>query len=125
MAHFRTPLKDARGLGSAKEGVEHWWVQRVTAVALVPLMVWFVISVIGLIGADYLTFVAWLAQPIPAVLMILTIALTFWHGALGMQVVIEDYIHNEGARLAVILLTKFILYGLGVATIFAVLRIAL
>lgn len=122
---YRTPLKRARGLGSAKEGVGHWWLQRITAAALVPLTVWFVVSVIGLVGADHATYVAWLSQPVPAILMALTAALTFWHAALGLQVVIEDYVHVEGAKIVALVLMKFVAYGLGFASVFAVLRVAL
>src|SRR5260221_405922 len=89
---LRTPLGRARGLGSAKEGVAHWWAQRTTAVALVPLTLWFVASVIGLIGADYATAVAWFKSPINATLMILLVVATFYHAALGVQVGDQDAI---------------------------------
>src|SRR5437763_3883690 len=94
-APMRSPLGRAIGLGSAKEGVEHWWRQRVSALALVPLTLWFVIAVIGLVGADRQALVAWLHNPMSAVLMVLLLIATFYHTALGLQVVIEDYIHRE------------------------------
>ncbi|HWD58386.1 MAG TPA: succinate dehydrogenase, hydrophobic membrane anchor protein, partial [Stellaceae bacterium] len=82
MSQMRSPLGRVLGLGSAKEGVEHWWRQRLTAIALVPLTVWFVVSVIGLVGADRAAIVAWMHSPMPAMLMILLIAATFYHAAL-------------------------------------------
>src|SRR5207302_8643993 len=97
---MRSPLSRAIGLGSAKEGVDHWWAQRVTALALVPLTLWFVIAVIELAGADRALFVDWVRQPLPAVLLVLLLIATFHHGALGLQVVIEDYVEREAPRCA-------------------------
>jgi succinate dehydrogenase / fumarate reductase, membrane anchor subunit len=122
---MRSPLGRAIGLGSAKEGVQHWWAQRVTAVALVPLTVWLVISVIALAGADRAAFVAWVGHPLAAVLLVLLLIATFYHGALGLQVVIEDYIGNEAARLGLIILMKFAAVLLAALGIFAVLKLAL
>ena len=115
----------AIGLGSAKEGVEHWWRQRVTAVALVPLTLWFVIAVIGLVGADHAVFVAWVRSPMPAILLVLLLVATFYHTALGLQVVIEDYIHREGMRLAALLIMRLLCVLFAVRGIFAVLKMAL
>jgi succinate dehydrogenase / fumarate reductase membrane anchor subunit len=123
-ARMRTPLGRAIGLGSAKEGVEHWWSQRLTAIALVPLSLWFVASVISLAGADYVTFTDWVASPLVSVLLILTIIATFWHAMLGAQVVIEDYVHAEGAKIALLVLLRFACFALGLAAVFAILRIA-
>jgi succinate dehydrogenase / fumarate reductase membrane anchor subunit len=120
---YRTPIGRARGLGSAKEGVAHWWAQRLTALALVPLVLWFVVSVIGLVGAGRVAVVDWLQAPLPAGLMILLIVATFHHAQLGVQVVIEDYVHNEAAKLASIILVKFAALVLGLAAILAVLSI--
>ena len=92
---MRSPLGRAIGLGSAKEGVEHWWLQRITAVALVPLSLWFVIAIIRLVGADSDGVRDWVGNPLPAILLVLLLIATFWHAALGLQVVIEDYIHAE------------------------------
>jgi len=125
MSSFRSPLSRARGLGSAKEGVAHWWAQRATAVALVPLSLWFVASVISLAGADRAAVAAWAGQPLPAVLLILLIAATFHHAQLGLQVVIEDYVHAEGVKLAAILAVKGLAVLLAAAAIFAVLVLAL
>jgi succinate dehydrogenase membrane anchor subunit len=124
-APMRSPLGRAIGLGSAKEGVEHWWRQRVTALALVPLTLWFVIAVIGLVGADHAVFVAWVRSPMPAVLLVLLLVATFYHTALGLQVVIEDYIHAEITRLATLLIMRFLCIIFAVRGIFAVLKMAL
>ncbi len=122
---MRSPLGRAVGLGSAKEGVEHWWRQRLTALALVPLGLWFVAAILAHIGADYEETVAWLGAPIPAILMILLIGTTFYHAALGIQVVIEDYIHQEWVKLGLLVAVRFGCFVLAVAGIFAILRIAL
>ena len=120
---YRTPIGRARGLGSAKEGVAHWWAQRLTALALVPLVLWFVISVVSHVGAGRAAVLDWLQSPIPAGLMILLIVATFHHAQLGVQVVIEDYVHNEAAKLASIILVKFAALVLGLAAVLAVLSI--
>jgi succinate dehydrogenase / fumarate reductase membrane anchor subunit len=121
---LRSPLGRALGLGSAKQGVEHWWVQRLTAVALVPLSLWFVASVIALVGADHAAVVAWLSRPLVAILMVLLVGTSFYHASLGLQVVIEDYVHHEGAKIAALVLNKLVCFALAVAGIFAVLKIA-
>lgn len=122
---LRSPLGRVRGLGSAKEGVAHWWAQRVTALALVPLTLWFVIAVISLVGADYARTTAWIASPVPAILLVLLVAATFYHAVLGLQVVIEDYVGSEALRIALILIVKAAAIVLAAAAIFAVLKIAL
>ncbi len=111
---MQSPLGRVRGLGSAKEGPHHWWAQKITAVALVPLTIWFVISVIALIGADYATFRAWMGNPGNATMMILTVLMTCWHGALGIQVVAEDYVHSEALKVLTILGTQLALGFLAV-----------
>lgn len=121
---MRSPLGRALGLGSAKEGVEHWWRQRLTAVALVPLALWFVASVIALMGADYATFTHWLASPLVAILMILAVGATFYHAVLGVQVVVEDYVHIEWVKIAALVFLKLAGFSLAVAGIFAVLKVA-
>ncbi|MBK8208618.1 MAG: succinate dehydrogenase, hydrophobic membrane anchor protein [Rhodospirillales bacterium] len=125
MAQLRSSLGRVRGLGSAKEGVGHWWAQRVTAIALVPLAIWFVIAIVSLIGADYATFQLWLAQFGNALLMILTVIVLFYHAHLGMQVVIEDYVHGEGTRVATLLAVKFVLASLAASCVLAVVLVAL
>jgi succinate dehydrogenase / fumarate reductase membrane anchor subunit len=118
----RTPLARARGLGSAKEGVHHWWMQRLTAIALIPLVVWFAISLVMLSGADLMTARAWIGSPLVMVLLILTIGVGLYHGQLGMQVVLEDYA-NGALRVAMIVLVKFVAILFGLAAIVAILRI--
>ena len=121
---MRTPLGRVRGLGSAKSGTEHFWVQRVTAVALVPLTLWFVYALISLAGADHAAVSAWLRAPLNAVLMIALIAATFHHMQLGLQVVVEDYIHGEGIKIACLMIMKGGSLLLAVAAAFAVLKVA-
>lgn len=122
---LRSTLGRVRGLGSAKEGVRHWWAQRVTAIALVPLSIWFVVAVISLMGADYTQYQAWIGQFGNALLMILTTLVLFYHAHLGMQVIIEDYVHGEGARVITLLFFKFVLAGLAASCVLAVVLVAL
>jgi succinate dehydrogenase membrane anchor subunit len=121
---FRTELGRVRGLGAAKEGVHHWWMQRVSAIALVPLTLWFVIALVAHISADYAATRAWLGSPVTFGLMVLLIGATFYHAQLGLQVVIEDYVHHEGGKIALILLTKLASLVLALAAIVALLVIA-
>ena len=120
---LRTPLARARGLGSAKAGLHHWWAQRITAIALIPLVVWFAISLVMMSGADYDIVRAWIGAPLVMVLLILTIAIGLHHGQLGLQVVIEDYVHRDGWKLALIVAVRFIAVLFGLAAIVAILRI--
>jgi succinate dehydrogenase / fumarate reductase membrane anchor subunit len=122
---IRTPLGRVRGLGSAKEGVGHFWVQRLTAVALIPLIIWFLASIIAYAGADYETVRAYISNPVVAVLFIALLGAAFTHLKLGLQVVIEDYIHVEGSKIALLILLNLGTYGLGLLAIFSVARIAL
>jgi succinate dehydrogenase / fumarate reductase membrane anchor subunit len=121
---LRTDLARARGLGSAKEGTGHWWAQRLTAIALVPLTLWFTASVIALAGADLAAVRAWIANPVSAVLLLVLIAATFHHAQLGTQVVIEDYVHTEWLKIAAIVAVKFAAVLLAAIAAFAVLKIA-
>ena len=121
---LRSPLGRALGLGSAKEGVAHWWAQRVTAVALVPLTIWFVASIVALTGADRNVVVAWLHAPFPAIAMVLTLIAVFYHMGLGIQVVIEDYVHSEWIKISALVLNKLAAFVLATCGVFAVLRIA-
>ena len=120
---LRSPLNRARGLGSAKSGVHHFWVQRLTAVALIPLVIWFAVSLVMLSGADYGMARAWIGSPVVMVLLILTIVIGLQHGQLGIQVVIEDYVHNDGVKLALIVGVKFIAVLFGLAATVAIMRI--
>jgi succinate dehydrogenase / fumarate reductase, membrane anchor subunit len=124
-SRMRSPLGRAIGLGSAKEGVEHWWTQRITAIALVPLSLWFVASVIGLVGADIETVQNWIGLPLPAILLVLLLIASFYHLSLGLQVVIEDYVHTELVKLGLVVTVRLLSFGFAVAGIFAVLSIAL
>jgi succinate dehydrogenase / fumarate reductase membrane anchor subunit len=119
---MRSPLGRARGLGSAHDGVGAWWLERVAAVALVPLTLWFVASLIALAGSDYPTVIAWLRKPHAALLMILLLISLFTHLALGLRVVMEDYIHSR-AKLPTLLAVRFGCFALAVAGILATLRI--
>ena len=123
MSDLRTPLARARGLGSARYGVHHWWAQRLTAIALIPLVVWFAISLVMLSGADYDIARAWIGSPLVMVLLILTIVIGLHHGQLGLQVVIEDYIHGDGWKLALIVAVRFVAVIFGLAATVAILRI--
>ncbi len=118
------PLGRVRGLGSAKTGSEHWWAQRVTAVALVPLTLWFIYSALALAGADYAAAKAWLGTPINAILMVLLVVATFHHVQLGLQVVIEDYIHGEASKVAALVAVKLGCVALAVAAVFSVLKVS-
>ena len=103
---LRSPLGRARGLGSARAGSKHWWAQRLTAVALVPLTLWFIWSVLHLTGASQADVQAWLSSPFRLAMMLSLIAATFHHLQLGLQVVIEDYVHEDTIKLAAILAMK-------------------
>lgn len=122
---MRSSLGRVRGLGSAKEGVGHWWAQRFTAIALVPLSIWFVFAAIALMGADYATFRAWLSLFGNALAMIVLVGTLFYHAYLGMQVVIEDYVHHEPARVIALLGSRFVLFVLAVSCILAIVLVAM
>ena len=122
---LRTPLARVTGLGSAKDGTGHWWAQRLTAVALVPLVVWFVASVVSLAGADQAAVKAWLAHPLAALLMVLFLATGFYHLKLGLQVVIEDYIHGHAIKVALLIANVFACVLLGGGAVLAVLKLTL
>lgn len=124
MRDMRTPLARAMGLGSAKEGVGAWWAERVSAVALVPLALWFAASIIAHTGSDYATFIVWLKTPLAAILMILLLIALFYHTALGLQVVIEDYVHSA-TKFAAVIAVRLGCCALATAGAVAILRIAL
>jgi succinate dehydrogenase / fumarate reductase, membrane anchor subunit len=121
----RTPLGRVEGLGAAHRGTEHFINQRVTAVALVPLAIWFAICAFSLIGAERSDVVQFLAQPVNAVLMALFVIAALMHMMLGLQVVIEDYVAGEGGKVALLILNKFFAWVVGAASIYALLKIAL
>ena len=122
---MRSPLGRARGLGAAKAGAVHWWMQRLTSLALVPLTLWFLCGMIRMIGATRDDVVFWMAGPLPIVLMIVLVIATFHHLQLGLQVVIEDYVHNDALRIGSTLLVKAIAALLALACVIAVLRLGL
>ena len=121
---LRSPIGRALGRGSAKSGVSHWWVQRLTAVALVPLTVWFAFAVVHLPTSDYEAVRAWVASGINPVLLLQLIGALAWHSALGVQVVLEDYVHAKRLKLAALLASTLLHALLAVAGVYAVLRIA-
>lgn len=118
------PRARARGLGSAKQGVRAWTSERISAIALVPLMLWLVASIIVLHGASYVEFVAWLRRPLPSLLMVLSLIAVFHHTALGLQVIIEDYVHSA-LRVAAIVAMRLVCFALCVAGLLATLRVSL
>ena len=118
-------LRSALGFGAAKEGVHHWWMQRLTAIALVPLGIWFAASVVLLEGASYERVTTWIGDPFVAVLLILTLGTLFLHLKLGLQVVIEDYIHTKLTKYSCLVANTFLNIALGLVCIFSVLKVAL
>lgn len=119
-----TSLGRVRGLGAAKDGVHHWWLQRATAVGNLLLMLWFIFSLVRLPSLDYASVTLWLRQPVAAVPMLLTIVSVFWHFRLGVQVFIEDYVHGASRVIAMLALNFYTLGG-AAAAVFAVFKIAL
>ena len=124
-SRYRTPLKGVQGLGSAKAGTHHFIVQRLTAIALVFLACWFLYFVVGLMHADYLTATDAVAKPWNATLLIAFLVAMFWHAQLGVQVVIEDYVHSHGLALTAQIAVRFVCILGALASVFAVVRIAL
>jgi succinate dehydrogenase / fumarate reductase membrane anchor subunit len=122
---LRSPLGRVLGKGSAGEGVGHWWVQRVTAVALIPLTAWFAVSLLALPLQSYDAVRGWLGQPWVAVFAALLVFTLAWHSKLGVQVVIEDYVHAKGAKTTLLLLSTFVHVTAAVAGLFAILRMSL
>jgi succinate dehydrogenase / fumarate reductase membrane anchor subunit len=124
MTNLRSPLGRALGTGSARSGAEHWWAQRVTAVALIPLTLWFLFSLLLLPNLEYLTVRAWLATPTSGVLAVLLVAVLAYHSDLGTTVVVEDYVHSAGVRLVTLLALRFLYVLAAGVAIFSILRIA-
>jgi succinate dehydrogenase / fumarate reductase membrane anchor subunit len=123
-ATLQTPLKRVRGAGAAGSGAHHWWMQRVSSIALLPLTIWFIVSLATSAGMSHAEAIAWIGKPFNAVLLIALIALTFQHTASGLQVIIEDYVNQEWLRIGSVLAVKGICWLLGIAAVLAVLRIA-
>ncbi len=124
MTSYRTPRSRAAGLGSAKHGVGHWIAERVTSVALVPLSLWAVFAALRIAPLGYEQAVLWLQNPINTTLAVLFAGLSFYHMGLGMQVVIEDYIHRRSTLITLLLLNAFVWFGVGTAAIVAILKVA-
>jgi succinate dehydrogenase / fumarate reductase membrane anchor subunit len=121
---LRSPLGRVLGHGSAKEGVSHWWVQRLSSIALVPLTLWFLFALLGLPSFDYLTVRSWMGASWTPVFLVLLVGTLCYHSWLGVQVVIEDYVHGHGTKLVSLLGSSFVHAIVGAAGIFAVLKIA-
>jgi succinate dehydrogenase / fumarate reductase membrane anchor subunit len=121
---MRSSLGQVRGLGSAKSGTAHWWAQRVTAVALLPLTLWFVLMVLRLATKPATDVAHWATSPVNATLLLALVIITFYHMALGLQVVIEDYMHKELPRMATLLAVKGVCALFTIAGVVAVLKLA-
>jgi len=121
---LRSPLGRVLGAGAAHDGVRHWWRQRLTSIALVPLTVWFVVSILALPSLGYATLVAWMSQSSTALLLILLVLNAAWHSQLGVRVVVEDYVHGTGARTLLLVLIGFAHVLLAAAGVFAILKVA-
>ena len=121
---LRTPLGKVLGLGAARDGVQHWWTQRLTSVALVPLSIWFVVSLLTLPSLDHATVVAWISQSWTALLLIILVLVATWHSQLGVRVVVEDYVHGTGARTVTLVALLFAHVLLAGAGVFAILKVA-
>jgi succinate dehydrogenase / fumarate reductase membrane anchor subunit len=124
MKSLRSPLGTVTGLGSAKSGVHHWWLQRLTSIALVPLTIWFAVSLASLPSLDHVTVIAWMAQSWTSLLLVLLVLVATYHSQLGVRVVIEDYVHNTGSRTLILVLLTFLHAFLAVAGVFAILKVA-
>ncbi len=124
MSNLRTPLSQVKGLGSAKEGTDHFWMQRLTAIGLIPLVVWIAFSVARLPSMSQGDIQAWLSSPFSAVMMTLFLIAAFWHAKMGLQVVIEDYVGNHAVRTVAIIAVTLICFALGVTGVFSVLHMA-
>jgi succinate dehydrogenase / fumarate reductase membrane anchor subunit len=122
---LRTPLGRVLGMGAAKDGVQHWWLQRLTSIALVPLTIWFLVSLLALPAFDQATVRAWLSEGWTALFACLLLLVASWHSQLGVRVVIEDYVHAAGSRTLLLVLVSFSHVFIAAAGLFAVLRVAL
>jgi len=122
---YRTPLARARGLGSAKTGTTHWWLQRVTAIALIPLTLWLLVFMDLSFNSPYQQTVQWLAVPFNSVCIIAWIIAAFYHAAIGLQVVIEDYVSSEGQKIVAVWVVKLVFLFLALTALTAIFRIIL
>ncbi len=122
---METPLGRVRGLGPSGEGAHHWWEERLSSIALLLLLVWLLVSLLRMPALDYESIRAWLAQPLAAVPMLLLVLATFWHSKMGLQVIVEDYVHEEGGKLFWLVLINFAAVFAGLLAAFCVLKIGL
>lgn len=118
------PLRQVLGSGSAKDGVRHWWLQRLTSLALVPLTVWFVVSLLALPSFGHATVVAWIGQSSSALLLVLLVLIASWHSQLGLRVIVEDYVHDAGGKTVILVLLAFLHVLVAAAGVFAILKVA-
>jgi succinate dehydrogenase / fumarate reductase membrane anchor subunit len=124
MSSLQTPLHKVRGLGASHSGTGHFWRERVTAVALIPLSLWFLYVMLGLAGTSEVTALQFLAHPLNAIMMAAFIVFSLYHAALGLQVVVDDYIHTPGAKIFLLLVIRFSVIAIGSTCLFAIVRIA-
>lgn len=122
---LQSPLARVRGLGSARQGSHHWWLQRISAIVLIPLCIWFVVSILQLSSMGYAEVRVWMADPLSSVLLVMMLFALYYHTFLGVQVVIEDYIDSEWQKIACVLLVKFLALFAGLISIFSVLKVSL
>ncbi len=124
MKTAETPLHKVQGLGAAHSGTGHFWHERVTSVALIPLSLWFLYVMLGLAGTSEVTALQFLAHSWNAILMGAFVAFSLWHAYLGLQVVIDDYVHTAGAKIFLMLVVRFSVIAIGSTSLFAIVRIA-
>ena len=124
MKSLRSPLGAVSGLGSAKSGAQHWWLQRLTSIALVPLTIWFTVSILSLPSMDHVTVIAWMAQSWTALLLIVLVLVATYHSQLGVRVVVEDYVTTTGMKTLTLVIVTFAHALLAVAGVFAILKVA-
>ena len=122
---LQSPLARVRGLGSARQGSHHWWMQRVTSIVLVPLCLWFVISILQLSNMSYTEVRVWMSDPMSTTLMIMMLVAIYYHAYLGVQVVIEDYVDTEWQKITSLLLVKFLAVFSGIISVYSVLKVSL
>ena len=122
---FRTDLSRARGLGAAGHGAGHWISERVTSIALIPLSLWAVFATLRLARADHASAAQWVSQPVNAVLLVLTLAISCWHMHAGMRVIVEDYIHKALSKSGLLILNLFVCVLFGALAVFSILKVAL